>query len=446
MSFAPRALRAILWLFWLPSLALPSRSLALQPLREFVSSSVSGNPDARESQANLDAARAAGDVSLGRQLPSLDVRGSYTRNQYEVVLPLSLLDRQAPPNATLTLAPYNQFDFSGTLSVPLVDMASFWRIRAARVGADAAEQQLQATRLQVEAQVVQDYYQLVADLALVSAAQRALDVAKAGQALTLELVALGRAPPLEQDRAAAEVERQVQQLAQAQLLVAVATQALASTSGLAPQIGTVEPEPPDDLHPEADEASFAPPGAGTAAMAAARLAVRSAQLQGQAARLQLVPALSGSVNEHDGNYVGFSGYESAWTGLLQLTWHFDYSTLAAFRLQDAQSAAAEARRQRVTLLTLDAIHDAWAQVQAAIARSRSARIQQAATDHAERLASDRYQAGAATQLDLLQAQRDAFSAEVARIQSDADLANARLQLRLAAGRDPFARTAGGSTP
>jgi len=44
-----------------------------------------------------------------------------------------------------------------------------------------------------------------------------------------------------------------------------------------------------------------------------------------------------------------------------------------------------------------------------------------------------YRAGTATQLDLLQAQRDAFRAEVTRIQDDANLLNSRAQLRLAAG-------------
>jgi len=39
---------------------------------------------------------------------------------------------------------------------------------------------------------------------------------------------------------------------------------------------------------------------------------------------------------------------------------------------------------------------------------------------------------------LLSAQRDQYSADVARIQADADLANARAQLRIAAGQDPFA--------
>jgi len=54
--------------------------------------------------------------------------------------------------------------------------------------------------------------------------------------------------------------------------------------------------------------------------------------------------------------------------------------------------------------------------------------------HGADIALDRYKAGSATQLDLLQAQRDAFTAEVSRIQADADLANSRAQLRLSVGK------------
>jgi len=49
-------------------------------------------------------------------------------------------------------------------------------------------------------------------------------------------------------------------------------------------------------------------------------------------------------------------------------------------------------------------------------------------------ARTRYAVGNIAQLDLLQAQRDAFIADVNRIQADAELANARTQLRLASGR------------
>jgi len=50
-------------------------------------------------------------------------------------------------------------------------------VAAARTTADAAGHQLDAARLQVEGQVAQDYYQLVANLALVAASQTALVVA-----------------------------------------------------------------------------------------------------------------------------------------------------------------------------------------------------------------------------------------------------------------------------
>lgn len=73
-------------------------------------------------------------------------------------------------------------------------------------------------------------------------------------------------------------------------------------------------------------------------------------------------------------------------------------------------------------------------VRTGIARSRSARAQAEVSAHASQLARERYEAGTATQLDLLQAQRDAFAADAARIQADADLVNSRAQLRLAAGR------------
>ena len=47
---------------------------------------------------------------------------------------------------------------------------------------------------------------------------------------------------------------------------------------------------------------------------------------------------------------------------------------------------------------------------------------------------DWHGSGVATQLDVIQAERDAFAASVARIQSDAELAYARAALRLDAGR------------
>jgi len=78
-------------------------------------------------------------------------------------------------------------------------------------------------------------------------------------------------------------------------------------------------------------------------------------------------------------------------------------------------------------------------VRAGIAKSRSARAQTLAANRAFEQARQKYSEGSATQLEVVQAQRDAFGAELTRIQSDADLAYARALLRLDAGH-PLAET------
>jgi outer membrane protein TolC len=94
------------------------------------------------------------------------------------------------------------------------------------------------------------------------------------------------------------------------------------------------------------------------------------------------------------------------------------------------------RAERTQRAVLDATYGAFRRVQTGIVKSRSARAQATAARRAAELAADRYTAGAATQLDVTLAQRDAFLADAARIQADADLALSRVQLRLAAGQSP----------
>jgi outer membrane protein TolC len=118
---------------------------------------------------------------------------------------------------------------------------------------------------------------------------------------------------------------------------------------------------------------------------------------------------------------------------LTLAWRFDYGLLAT---RDAQSAALDAqlvRVERTERAAQDATYEAYRRIEAGIAKSRAARVQEQAAGRAAELSQARYEAGVATQLDVTQAQRDAFLASAARIQSDSDLAYARASLRLAVG-------------
>jgi outer membrane protein TolC len=416
------------------ALATPLRALALQPLAAFIQSARQHSPDNDEARANLAQQRAQADVALGRVLPGLSARGNYLRNQYksEVSVPI---DPNTPPR-TIIITPYDQLNGSASVNVTLVDLASFQRVSAARTGTEAFAKQAEATWLQVQSVVVQDYFQVLANLSLVVSSQRALDVAQENLRLTQAQLDAGRATMLDVDRAQAEVERQTQLLESSRLQVALSARALQSASGLTPE--SLEAFSfQDDLHPEPGLDSFSPPDEALPSVAAAMKNRKAAEQQAVAQRLALLPSITGNFTESATNTAGFLGHNYAWQTGVGFTWQLDLTSVANIRSQDAAADAARAREQRARLFSRDAIHRYWNTVQADIANSKSARAQAKASENAARLAKDRYEVGAATQLDLLQAQRDAYSADVARIQSDADLANARAQLRLSAGREPF---------
>jgi len=434
-SFFRAAIAALLL-----ALAVPRPASALQPIEEFVQSARILNPDNQEAQASLAAQDAQENVSVGHILPSGQARGVYTYNEFQIgpVGPL-------PPLLTRSvyLQRRNQLDAFFTINIPLVDLAAFQRISAAKSGAEAAQKQVDAAALQVSAVVAQNYFRLVAGQALVAASERALAVAQKNLQLSQTKLEEGKTGALDVDLARAGVERQNQLIAASRLQVTLAARALESASGVTPDL-TEDATLNDDLHEEESLAAFQRPDTDLPALAAAIINRESAEKLARAQRMSLVPSLAASGTEHGTNAPSFVGAAWSYLGMLSLNWQLDYTTFAAMQLQDAAVAAAKAREERIRHQVHDAIHAAWSSVDSAIAQSRSARAQQQASSHASELAQVRYEAGRATEIEMLRSQDDAFMADVARIQADADLANARLQLRLAAGLDPFVGTKGKS--
>ena len=162
---------------------------------------------------------------------------------------------------------------------------------------------------------------------------------------------------------------------------------------------------------------------------------RAAAERGATAQhLTVLPILSGNVSERYTNATGFlNGHHDAYAATLSLVWAVDFTTAPAIRARNAEAAAARAREEQARLTTGDAIFRAWSTIDADLARSHSARTQAAVSARAAEVARTRYRSGVGTQLELIQADRDAYAAEAGRIQADADLLNARMQLRLIAG-------------
>jgi outer membrane protein TolC len=425
-------------------------AFAVQPLEVFLTGAQKANVDALEAQATLEEQQAQHDLSFGRVLPSLNLRGTYTRNQYDV----TFLNPETNPDGTpvidpitkkqaiaaITVVPIQQFDVFATLTVPLVDLAGFQRVAAAKTASSSAGRSLANTRLLVEGTVAQSYYQLVANLALVTSAQKALDVSRESLRLAAARRDAGTGPELDVDRAKADVESQTQQVAAAQLQAVLAARALETASGVAPDQTPVEGFT-DQLEPAQALDTFESQVEKLPSVLAAKELTQSNQQLIDAQKLAFVPTLAGTFQEHGTSVAGLTVANAfSWQALLTLNWTLDHTVFANLHLQEATTGVARAREQRARLLAGDTIHRQWATITAGIVRSKSARAGQEAATHAASQAHDRYEAGTITQLDLLQAQRDAFVADVTRIQADADLVNARAQLRLAAGSSLLEKT------
>jgi outer membrane protein TolC len=305
-------------------------------------------------------------------------------------------------------------------------------VGSAGATAEAARVRAQATGLDVEKSVARSYLQVVANEATLAAAQRALGTAEESRAIVGTRRTAGSATDLDVERARAEVERARQVVASAEQATAVSRRSLETLTGLTPGAGTV-PLPDDVLGDEPDLSSLEPGTARLPAVRAAALESRAADRSTRAVWAALAPTAAASATERLTNAPGF-GHSASWLLAVSATWTVDPASYFAAKAQSAARAAAEVRERRAEQQAKDDLHSDWQTVRADVAKLRAARAEAEASLRAAKLARERYQAGAATQLDVQQAERDAFNSEVARIGAQADLAYARAAVRLDSGR------------
>jgi outer membrane protein TolC len=411
-------------------------ALALQPVTEFLEHARTWNPQNRVAHATTEQRDAEVGVTTGNLLPSLSATGMYTRNQYEVTTAALLPSTGAAAGLMIpneVIQPQNQLDGNVTLTVPIINIANWDRRAAAKATLEATRADEANTELTVQKSVLRDYYSLLGDEAVLLSATKNLEVTQHNLQLARDRKASGTASELDIQRALADQAKAEQSVTQAQLELTNTRRDLYSLSGLVAQPSSAFPV--DDLHEEDPIQSWTGRANGVPSVKSAEANRESAEEGAHAARTGWLPSLSGTAEEKFTNATAFTGNHSD-VYLLQLTasWKLDLTIIPQIRAQNAAAAAARANEDRARLAAEDAVFRDWQQIHADIESARSSRAQVAATKLAASLAEDRYQSGVATQLDVLQARQDAFSADVARIQADADLAYARTALRIDAGQ------------
>lgn len=422
--------------FVLVALAAPSTAHALQPLETFLAGARSNHPDALAADATYRQREAEVGQARGRLLPSFTARGTYTRNQFEVATdlqdPRSTPEKPLPP-VHLIITPQNQLDALFLLDVPIVDLAQFARYGAQKTQAELADASRALTRRGLEERVVRTYYLFAATTGLRNQADRSLALAEKNRKNVADRLEAGLASELDLERANANVERAKQDVADALLSQQLAARNLETLSRVKPEAATVFPE--DDLHDEGTLDSWVAaidPNMPERRMSEAER--KLAEASRDAAKLTFAPVLAAQAQERLTNATGFTGRVGTYALSATLTFRFDFGQVAQLDAAKAAQEGAVARAEGTRRSTEDTVAEAYNRINANLAKARAARAQAKATDRAAVIAEDRYQAGTSTELDVTQAQRDAFSANVARIQSDLDLAQARAVLRIATGK------------
>ncbi len=407
-------------------------AVALEPLARFVEAARSASFDAREAREVERERTEETSRAWTALFPVLSTRAAYTRNQYPASSIIPGNPATGAAGRTVTILPEDQLDLFVVLDVPLVDVTRYGLVRAAKHAQAAASRRTEQTGLELDKQVARAYYGVVAGEALVQSVGRSLQVAVDFHALVGTRQEAGLATDLDVRRAAAAVERARQSVADAHLAVVTMRRSLETLSGLSPSSGAPALEgAPEEAGPVAPYEARA---AHTPAVAAAEEDVRGASAAVSAAWGALVPSLAANATERWTNATGFAGKSPVYAAGVTATWRLEAGALFGVRVVEAAETLATIRKERAVRAAQDQAFLAWAQVEAGTAKSRAARAQVASASEAARLARGRYEAGRATALEAQEAERDAFEAEVSRIQADADLAYARAVLRAAGGQ------------
>lgn len=414
----------------LASLAVaPATAAAQQPLSEFLEAADSAALDVREARAGLRQAQSQVDEARARLLPSVSATGAYQRNEFEAAF--------MGPMGRVVIQPYDSLTATFALTVPLIDIHAWSGFFQSEAFAEVAEARLELADQNVDVAIVQVWHQLVGARALTQAAERNLDALERNRVAASARVEVGVAPQLELARAEAEVARAQQSLAEARLQAVLAARNLENLTGLTPSDAPAElGDVPAALGPIAGylgETDDLP------AIRSAREAARAAGIASDTAWAALLPSISGFARESGSNAAGFQGANWAYAIGVQAQWQLDFARPAQIATRAAAADIASIQLERAIQQTETGIFEAYQRVEAARARAAAAAAAVTATARAVDDARVRFDAGAGTQLDLIQAERDLFQAEVSHIQALADLHVAHAALRIRSGLVSSAR-------
>lgn len=396
-----------------------------------VTAALTHNTDIRVAAANLERARAVLSEQRGARLPTTSPTAQATRSRTNAAQ--SLTGQPFESN-------YFTLGFDASYEIDLFGGVTR-AIEAARGDTQAAQAQLDASRVSVAAETARAYASACSNAAQRIVAEETVQLQQRTLGLTNTLFESGRGTRR-------DVQRADVLLAQTQATIpSFEAERRASLYALAVLTGL----PPEQVDAAADACKAPPvvnavlPVGDGAALIARRPDVRQAErtLAADTARIGIATAdlypritLAGSLGfggTSIGNAAKGSGFSYSLGPLI--SWNFPNQTIARARIREARAGAdaSLATFDGRVLTALQEVEQALARYAGALDRNTALRRAEQQSTAAAKLSQLRFDYGADSFLLLIEAERDRADARAARAQSDAAVADAQISLFKALG-------------
>jgi len=394
-------------------------------------------------QARSRADEAAGVVreALAPLLPAVTGGWSYLRNSDEAALSLRMQTPIGPLQVSgPVLQPLQATTWTGSVRVPLLIPSAWYDLSAAREAARAAGQSAAAARLAVRTSLAQAAHLAAAGEEEVAAAERAVESAEELVRSAQRRVQAGTAAPLEITRARAELVRRQSDLAGARAALERERLAVGILLARREPVRVVVPEPEGATNPDLSASGDELLGEALEhrpELAAQRAQERAAEGGVRSAWARLAPQLSASASIFASNAPYLTGKKDGWRASLDLTWQLYDGGLryGKVRETEAQVAGAQAAVSAQELAIRQQVEDSRRDLAVAIEQLRLAHAElDLASDSAASIRRS-FDAGVASSLDVIDANDRLYQADSGLAAARAQLALARLALRLALGRE-----------
>ncbi len=393
-------------------------------LDEAVKLAIARNPTAEIAAREIDRAEALTKQVRSGWLPTLDLNGTYTR-----------LDNDRELNGRITL-PANSFNGNVRLTIPLIAGRQWTRYAQSKMGIEAARSSFADTRRLVALAAARAYLTVIAQRRVVETGRAALVTTKAHESYTTTRFSGGVGNRLDavrasQERATAEA-RLVSQLTD----LARAQEALGVTLGDEGAVDAAR-DPSLDV-PISVETALHEASSRRADITAERDRVELARKVARDTWVEYLPVLSAVGQPFYQNPPTFTNPLTGWTAQLVLTIPL-YDGGLRYGLGDERRALEAQARSRLE----GALRQAKSEVRIAFEAMRradealnAAREAAKFAKEAQELAQLAYEAGATSNIEVVDAERRSRDADVAVAIAEDASRQTRLDLLAACGRFP----------